>query len=246
MKTTLKLFTLLLLVTALAFSQGTLLSSTTLSAAVTTGANQITLASGTNVTIPGNANQINTVAYVDHELMRVTGLVSGTTYTVQRAQGGTRQHSHNSGAKVWLGVPTGNFLANSPIEAEAAGGCTATASPTLPMIYVKSAHFYDCLGSPGQWTLVSSPDFPQVGATVASPAGVLTPTGTIFIVSGTNAITGITVPKGMASGMTITLIPTGAFTTTTATNVAIASTAVVGKALIMTWNDVSGKWYPSY
>ena len=48
------------------------------------------------------------------------------------------------------------------------------------------------------------------------------------------------------TGGTITLIPTGAFTWTTAGNIAVAGTAVVSKALIMTYDYGTGKWYPSY
>ena len=38
----------------------------------------------------------------------------------------------------------------------------------------------------------------------------------------------------------------GIFTITTAGNIALASTAVVGKALIMTYDNTTSKWYPSY
>ena len=81
--------------------------------------------------------------------------------------------------------------------------------------------------------------------TMASPAGVITPTYPITVVSGTNAITGITVPYNGFQG-TIILLPTGIFTWTTATNIALAGTAVVGKALFFTYNPVTAKWYPSY
>jgi hypothetical protein len=44
----------------------------------------------------------------------------------------------------------------------------------------------------------------------------------------------------------ITLIPTGAFTTTVAGNIALISTAVVNRALTMTYDATTVKWYPSY
>ena len=45
----------------------------------------------------------------------------------------------------------------------------------------------------------------------------------------------------------ITLIPTtGLWTTTTAGNIALATTAIVNRALILTWDSNSSKWYPSY
>ena len=81
--------------------------------------------------------------------------------------------------------------------------------------------------------------------TMASPAGLLVPTSPITVVSGVNAITGITIPYDGFSGR-ITLLPTGTFTWTTATNIALAGTAVVGRALDFVYNPVTAKWYPSY
>jgi hypothetical protein len=80
---------------------------------------------------------------------------------------------------------------------------------------------------------------------MASPAGVITPTYPITRVSGTNAITGITVPYPGFAGR-VTFLPTGVFTWTTATNIQLAGTAVVGKALDFVYNPDSAKWYPSY
>jgi hypothetical protein len=82
------------------------------------------------------------------------------------------------------------------------------------------------------------------GATVAS-ASTIAPTGSIFHVSGTAAIATITAPYSGFNGM-ITIIPDGAFTTTTSGNIALGTTAVVGKALIMTYDSTTSKWYPSY
>jgi hypothetical protein len=84
------------------------------------------------------------------------------------------------------------------------------------------------------------------GGVVASVAGVMpAPQAYITVVSGALAITGITVPYPGFAG-TICYIPTGAFTWTVATNIALAGTAVVGKALFFTYLPSTGKWYPSY
>jgi hypothetical protein len=48
------------------------------------------------------------------------------------------------------------------------------------------------------------------------------------------------------SGGQLTLIPTGAWSTGTSGNIALASTAVPSKALIMTYDHNTTKWYPSY
>ena len=68
----------------------------------------------------------------------------------------------------------------------------------------------------------------------------------ITFVSGTTPIATINVPPQMVGGGEIVLIPTGIFTTTTAGNIALASTAVVSKALIFFWDATTAKWYPSY
>ena len=86
----------------------------------------------------------------------------------------------------------------------------------------------------------------QVAPTIAS-AGTIAPTKQITFVSGTTAIDEIVAPTGIAAtGGQITLIPTGIFTTTENENIALASTAVVGRALIMTYDATTGFWYPSY
>lgn len=88
--------------------------------------------------------------------------------------------------------------------------------------------------------------FGAAAPTIAS-ATTIAPTTQIVIISGTAAIDTITAPSPISlGGGQITLIPTGAFTTTTAGNIALASTAVVSKALIMTYDATTTKWYPSY
>ena len=84
--------------------------------------------------------------------------------------------------------------------------------------------------------------YARVGSVVTS-AATITPTGPVFHVSGTTTINTINLP---ATGFTgsITIIPDGAFATGTSGNIAIASTAVVSKALRMTYDGT--KWYPDY
>jgi hypothetical protein len=82
--------------------------------------------------------------------------------------------------------------------------------------------------------------------TIAS-ATTIAPTKAITFISGVTPIVTITAPSPISlGGGTITLIPTGIFTTTTAGNIALASTAVVGRALTMTYDVTTTKWYPSY
>jgi hypothetical protein len=82
--------------------------------------------------------------------------------------------------------------------------------------------------------------------TIAS-AGTIAPVTPITFISGTAAVVNITVAAPISTGGgAITLLPTGAFTWTTAGNIAVAGTAVVNRALTMTYDVTTSKWYPSY
>ncbi len=83
-----------------------------------------------------------------------------------------------------------------------------------------------------------------ITAAVAS-SGTIAATGPIFHVTGTAAIATMTLPTGFTQGC-LTLIPDGIFTTTAAGNIALASTAVVSKAMTMCYDPTTVKWYPSY
>jgi hypothetical protein len=228
-------------------------STTTLGAAITSASQTtITLASTSTMLSAGPVNQVNTILWVDNEYMTVSSVVD-STHVIVNKRGvtpgvGGRPLLHNSGTTVYFfittnGIPAPSFVSFGQLIYEIANTtCVIGNEKALPLIYTFTGKKYDCLG--GAWVETDQPGPPVLGATVASPAGVMTPTGTIFLVSGTNAITGITVPNGFAPGMSITLIPTGVFTTTTATNIRLASTAVVGKALIMTYDGT--KFSPSY
>lgn len=94
---------------------------------------------------------------------------------------------------------------------------------------------------------VTDPASAASSAPTIASATTIAPTTRIAFVSGTTAVATITPPSNLGSfGNQITLLPTGAFTTTTAGNIAIASTAVVSRALIMTYDATTTKWYPSY
>lgn len=85
---------------------------------------------------------------------------------------------------------------------------------------------------------------PTYGAPVAS-ASSIAPTGLQFHVTGTTTVNTITIPTGFVAG-TICIIPDGVFALGTSGNVAIAATTVVGKAMYLTYDPVSVKWFPSY
>jgi len=106
----------------------------------------------------------------------------------------------------------------------------------------------NCTGSP---TLTDVKTSGLLATTAAAPtiasATTIAPVTQIAFVSGTTAVVTITAPAPIsAGGGTITLIPTGAFTWTAAGNIAVLGTAVVNRALTMTYDVTTTKWYPSY
>ena len=88
----------------------------------------------------------------------------------------------------------------------------------------------------------------EVGANIAS-AATIAPTHSITHITGTTAISTITAPTafvGTNRGGCLTLVPDGLWSTNTSGNIALATTAVVSKALTMCYDSGTTKWYPSY
>ena len=252
MRTIRRTFGLLALLAALLtpaqlFAQ-TVMTATTLAAAVSTiSQSPVTVASATGITAPASGA---TLVYllVDRELMQVQS-VSGVQIGVIRGAAGTRAATHISGVAV-LVVPGQALQSYVP-----SGQCTRTNQLYVPWVVsggaglgVEGGTTWDCLGvtTAGQWANVNFNYTPGVlGSTMASTAGTLGAfTGTIFTVSGTNAITGFTNPAGIGVGFCVQIVPSGIFTWTAAGNIALAGTAVVNKLLTFCWNGT--KWIPSY
>jgi hypothetical protein len=102
------------------------------------------------------------------------------------------------------------------------------------------------LGSLAYYDRIPAISFANVAPTVASATSIIISAPVTFV-SGTTAIATIASPDLTATGgAQITLIPTGIFTTTTAGNIALATTAVVSRALTLTYDSATAKWYPSY
>ena len=103
--------------------------------------------------------------------------------------------------------------------------------------------YYDASGNKVNYGVQAT----SAAAPTIASATTIAPTKAITFISGVTPIVTITAPSPISlGGGQITLIPTGIFTTTTAGNIALASTAVVSKALIMTYDVTTAKWYPSY
>ena len=182
-----------------------------------------------------------------------TGFDAGSTFTALQTP---TTLTLGSGATSFTlgGTPTtsltatifGNATASSVTKTLNIG--TGGASGSITNILIGSS----VSGATGTTTLNNNADFKGLmsfggsAPTIAS-ATTIAPTTKVVFISGTTAIATITAPSPIStSGGRITLIPTGLFTTTTAGNIALASTAVVSKALIMTYDPTTAKWYPSY
>jgi len=219
------------------------LNSTTLAAALSNNTSTVSLTSATGVTAPGPNGTSLIVLVVEREVMLVQ-TISGTVANVARGQYGTDRVAHVSGATVW--VAPDKALARGAIPS---GSCTRTSLPYVPIVYVAptvinggiTGATFDCLG--GQIVRTNAPST-YMGSTVASATSI-TPTGTFFIMSGTvNPVTTIVVPAGWAPGNCLHIEPSGLWTTTTAANIGLGTTAVVGKILDECWDG--SKWWPSY
>lgn len=223
------------------------LTQTTLSAAITAGQTTFSVASATNLSAPTN-NFVQKIYVLDPgtmqgELMSVLA-VSGTQITVSRLD--QFKGAHKSGAIVIIN-PIDNSIADGFL------GADPVTVPGVTPILTWVINVVD--GAQWLWSTVTSswvPGFNNITAppsptvAVASVAGVITPSGPLFHVTGTNAITGFTRPNGLTSGV-ITIIPDAIFTWTTGDgSLGVAGTAVVAKALTFTYDFNAAKWYPSY
>jgi len=224
---------------ASAFGQ-TALTQTTLNGALSKTGSTAVLTSVTGVSV-GSFLYIVDYGNIRGELVRVSA-VNTTTNRVTLNRGSQFETGHVSGARVII-APTGNaFYTYNP-----QGACTATATAFTPWINTETGEQWLCSTVTNSWV----PGFGAivgtrgVTATVASAAGPITPSGPLFTVSGTAAITGFTQPIGYA-GAPFCIIPSGIFTTTAAGNIAVASTAVVGRQLCYSYNSSTDKFTPSY
>lgn len=178
----------------------TILTNTTLSAAVpntvqsttTTGLMGIVaVASATGINAPaGNTtgvlnNITGTFLYVDRELMDVRG-VNGTTITVVRGAEGTMGTSHASGALVFV-IPAqlATFVGGSGYGGSSlavpAGNCVRGNELVLPRIQFTTGVISDCIG--GQWV---NGDAAQTQRTVFNGLRLPEPGGVAYTALETN------------------------------------------------------------
>jgi hypothetical protein len=262
MKNTLKntlILSVLLLAASMSFGQ-TALTQTTLSAAVnSTSQTQFTVASATGITATNTLLYVMDGTSANSESVFVNS-VSGTTIGVTRGYNGTKASRHISGAIVWAGPPNA-FHATDPSGQVSTVGSTAacTNEQFSPYINIQLGHVWLCSTITLSWVPgffnTSAP--PGVTVAVASVAGATSPSGPLFHVTGTNAITAwgtstTVTTGGMGGSHTSTMgapfcvIPDAIFTTTATNNIGLASTAVVNKLLCYTFDQTSKVYIPTY
>jgi hypothetical protein len=144
-----------------------------------------------------------------------------------------------TGVATFLTTPSSANLLAALTDETGTGSAVFATTPTLVTPVLGAA----------TGTSLSLSSFSAVSAaapTIAS-ATTIAPTTPIVFISGTTAVVNITAAAPISTGGgTITLIPTGAFTWTAAGNIAVLGTAVVNRALTMTYDATTTKWYPSY
>ena len=217
---------------------------TTLSAAIDSQTRTFAVASTTNI-LPGYG------VVLDNEVLIVASVPSSKLLSVvPRGAYGTVSVPHKSGTMV-LAAPANAFIKYVP-----AGTCSAgtglfynttilvtTDSGNAGAQWVCSSVTGKIVPGFGNGTVPSAPT-----AAVASAAGLITPSGLLFHITGALAITGFNIPVGFdpTEGATVCAVPDGAFTTTTANNIAVASTAVVGRVICWAYDPGTAKFYPYY
>lgn len=244
-KTFATLSAVIVLLAAAAFGQ-TAITQTTLSSTVGSSPQSIVLASNTGVVAK------KTVIFVDQEAMFVNSINASNSLNVSRGYEGTPVAGHVSGARVLVGPPA-NFaplVRGVNADGDPTGQCTAANTIITPFVNIKNGRQWLCSTVTLEWTpgWGNASQFPQPTAAVASAAGQITPSGPLFHITGALAITGFVVPVGfpVKGGQTFCVVPDGTFTTTTANNIALASTAVVNKTLCWTYDTANAKFVPSY
>jgi hypothetical protein len=270
-----KIAVLLSLVAGLAgacFGQ-TALTQTTLASAVNgpalysgttpTISGTVTLASCTGLAAPVLPGTPSSIIYVGREAMGVFSVnTTSCILVVNRGYMGTQAAPHPSGDMVLYGpnyantiafggnpVPNGLFQQDPPAN----GTCTATGTPTSPWVNVLTGAQWICSTISKTWIpgfvnpLTTVTDVPN---TAVASAGTILPTGPLFHLTGTTAVTTITTPVGCdataVGGCTFSMIvdsgTASQFGTGGNLEIGAAITTLSGKTYTFVWDAVQSKW----
>lgn len=209
-----------------AITGSTLTASSTVTLSATTAAINIGTSLTSGVLTIGGTSTTSTTVFGRSTATNTIGIATGAT-----ANAATQTINIGSGAAVSGGIKTITI-----------GGSGASGSTTN--ITIGNA----VSGGLGSTVIhgVSQLAYNAAAPTIAS-ATTIAPTTMVTFISGTTTINTITAPGTIATkGGTLILIPTGLWSTGTSGNIAIATTAVVSKALHLTYDPTTTKWYPSY
>lgn len=258
--------------TGLAVGQ-TALSQTTLSAAVSgpslySGSSpsisgSVTVAACTGVAAPILPGTPTSILYVGREAMGVLTWNSSTcSGSVLRGYLGTQAAPHPSGDMVLFGpnyavtlaqggnpLPNGFFQQDPPAN----GACTPAGTPTTPWVNVLTGAQWLCSTITSTWIpgfvnpLTTIADAPN---TAVASATTIVPSGPLFHLTGTTAVTTITTPVGCdataVGGCEFTVIvDTGTasqFGTGGNLEIGAAITTLSGKAYNFVWDAKNSKW----
>lgn len=244
---------LTLTLTAASFGQATatslILTTTKLSAAVASSSTGVfTVASATGITANTTVLFIEDGPGGNSEAVFVNS-VNGTQIGVTRGYNGTQARAHLSGSVVIAGPPPA-FRSTDP-----SGSCTSTAEYTPTVNVQGTGHQWVCSSISSSWVpgYFNTAKTPGVTTAVASVAGATNPTGPLFHVTGTNAITawGSSTSAGLGAGggsatqpygAPFCVIPDAAFTYTATNNIAVAGTAVANLMICFTFDGTNKKY----
>lgn len=245
-----------------AYAQQNTLTQTTLSADVTGTATLLQVTSATGITglAPNNnitaSQPAQTSLFIDRELISVTS-VNGTVIGVVRGQGQTVATPHRKGAMVLAGYPSW-FQVNDPggsggFDGTSGGSCILANVVATPWVNTRTGSQWICSSVsltwvPG-WNNSLGPSWANLTAPVASVAGTTVPSGPIFHVTGTSAITSWGVPVGCSANTVATIggcsfitIPDAAYTWAGGGNIALTGTAVINLPILWIWDAANAKW----
>lgn len=225
------------------------LTQTTLAGAITAGQTQLPVASTTGMSAPTN-NFAQYLYVIDPdttkgELMAIVSVPSSTQVVVSRLD--QFKTAHATGSLVLIGT-VDQSIQQAFQEYDPSGAVAAAAVQISPWVNAVNGNQW-VRGTTGTWVpgWNNPSSISGATATVASAAGTIIPSGRLFHVTGTEAITGFVNASMIGfTGGSFTIIPDAIFTWTTADNIGLAGTAVVGRALTFTWDSTAAKWWPSY
>jgi len=258
-----KLISILSLVLALAVALTPALAQTTnsnlittttsLAAALTSSANSLRVASATGISANTTILFIQDGNGGNSEAVFVNS-VSGTTIGITRGYNGTQTNAHLSGSVVLVG-PAGN---GPFVNTDLSGSCDS-ASAWYPTVNIFTSNQFICSSISSSWVpgFFNTSRPAGVSTAVASVAGATNPSGPLFHITGTNAITawGSSTTAGLGDGggsatqpygAPFCVIPDAAYTTTATNNIGKATTAVAGRVQCWTFDGTTKTYFPSY